>query len=278
MRQMKRIVAMMLAVMMVLTMDCTPVQAASVAGKSEDNAIILKAGKKKTTKFWKGEAASIYYVISTPEQGKLQVSISAEKLGTSVDVQIRKVNTLNWDQKTTFKYNKTKKITSGTLKVTDILPVGNYIIQVTPGKVINSEKKLTISTKFTASKYNDVEPNNTEETAQKINIYTSKTQKMYLTSMKYHENQDLTDTMVLYPKDVETIKITFSSKANVNGVKVLLRKKTDNGYETVQSFDASSGKISETVKVQKGTYYLKVWCADDSTPRQMPYTIKCEVI
>lgn len=276
MKQMKKITAFVLSLVMLLTMECGSIQAATVAGKTENNAITLKVGAKKTNKFWKGEAASIYYVVAVPEQGKLQVSVSADKLGTSATVQVRKVDISNWEQKATYKYNKTKKITSGTLKVTDILPAGNYIIQVTPGKVINSEKKLTISTKFTASKYDDVEPNNTEETAQKINIYTSKTQKMYLTTMKFHENQDLTDTMVFYPKDVETVKITFNSKANFNGVKLLLRKKTDSGYETVQSFDLSSGKLSESVKVQKGTYYLKVWCSDDSVARQMPYTIKCE--
>ena len=54
---------------------------------------------------------------------------------------------------------------------------------------------------------------------------------MYLTSMKYHENQDLTDTMVFTSKEAEIVNITFSSKANVNGVKILLRQKTDKGYK-----------------------------------------------
>ena len=93
--------------------------------------------------------------------------------------------------------------------------------------------------------------------------------------MKFHENQDLTDTMVFTSKEAEIVNITFSSKANVNGVKILLRQKTDKGYETVKSFDASSGKVSESVNINKGTYYVKVWCSDDSVTRQMPYTIKC---
>ena len=275
MKQMKRIAAVLLAFVILVTTNCTPVQAASIAGKTENNAITLKVGKKKTVKFWKGEAASIYYVIAIPEQGKLQIDISAEKLGTGVTLQIRKVETLNWEQHTEFKYDKSKKITKGTMKVTDTLQVGNYIIQVTPGKTINSDKKITVSTKFTSGKYNDVEPNNAEDTAQKIDIYSAKTMKMYLTTMKYHEYQDLTDTMVFEAKGSEILNLTFNSKANVSDVKVLLRQKTDKGYETIKSFDASSGKVSESIKLNKGTYYVKVWCADDSVARQMPYTIKC---
>lgn len=94
----KRIAMVVLSIILSITIDCIPVQSSTVSGKTETNAIELKLGKTKTSKFWTGSAAPLYYVVSLPAQGKLAVSIAAESLGTSATVEIRKTDILNWKQ------------------------------------------------------------------------------------------------------------------------------------------------------------------------------------
>lgn len=277
MKQMKKLMLVLLAFVMIFTMECAPAKAASVAGKSETNAIELKIGKKKTNSFWTGSSNSLYYVVSLPEQGKLAVSVASEKLGTSVTVQIRKAEILNWTQEKTFSYNKKKNTTSGTMTSENILPKGNYIVQVSPGKVIKKAKKISITAKFTSSKFMDIEPNNSEDTAQEIKVYNGATNyKMYLTGFSAIEDQDLMDCMKFTIKDEELVTITLKSKASTDGVKLLLREKSGDGYSTIKSYDVVKGKLSEQIKLPKGTYYIKLWMSDENNKTQIPYTIKCE--
>lgn len=273
MKKLKKILMVALAVM--LSFECIPVSAASVAGKTEANAIELKSGKKKTSKFWTGTKSPVYYVIAVAEQGTLNVSLSAKELGTSATIELQKIGVPNWKQTQKVSYNKKKKITSGTMKSEYILSKGNYIIQVTPGKEIAKTKKFDITAKITPTKCVDVEPNNNEDQAQEIVVYKASSQKMYLSTGSYIEEADLVDCFKVDLKDTETLKITLSSKTNMDGVKVLVREKTDTGYNTIKAYDVVNSKLSESIKLKKGTYYVKVWCSDDTVKKQMPYTIKC---
>lgn len=275
MKQMKKLMMVVLMMALLVATDVTSVRADSVAGKTETSAIELKFGKKKTNAFWTGKPASIYYVVGLPEQGRLSVSIAAKKLGMSATVRIRKTDVETWDESKSFSYNKKKKTTSGTFKPDYIFPKGNYIIEVTPEKTIKGTKKVSVTAKFTSGKFADQETNDTEETAQKIKVYNSGSYKMYLTSLHLFEGKDLADCLEITLKDKETVKITLSSKADMTGVKVLVREKKDKEYNTIKAYDVVNGKLSEKIELKKGTYYVKVWCADDSLERQMPYTIKC---
>lgn len=266
---------LMVALAVTLSFECIPVSAASVAGKTEENAIELKSGKKKTSKFWTGTKSPVYYVIAVAEQGTLNVSLSAKELGTSATIELQKIGVPNWKQTQKISYNKKKKTTSGTMKSEYILSKGNYIIQVTPGKEIAKTKKFDITAKITPTKCVDVEPNNNEDQAQKISVYKASSQKMYLSTGSYIEEADLVDCFKVDLKDTETLKITLSSKANMDGVKVLVREKTDTEYNTIKAYDVVNGKLSESIKLKKGTYYVKVWCSDDTVKKQMSYTIKC---
>lgn len=275
MKTLKKMFIVVLAMVMMLSLEVAPVGAASVTGREESNPIELKTGKKKTSKFWTGTKSSVYFIIAIAEQGTLNVSFSAEELGTSATVELRKVGLPNWNQAQKISYNKKKKTTSGTMKSEYILPKGNYIIQVTPGKKITKTKKFNITAKLTPAKCEDVEPNNNEEQAQKIAVYSAKLHKMYLSTGNFMEDADLIDCFEVELKDTETLKISLSSKADMDGVKVLVREKTDSGYNTIKAYDVVGGKVSESVKLKKGTYYIKVWCSDDTVKKQMPYTIKC---
>lgn len=275
MKVMKRVMMVMLAVAMLLVTEYVPVHADSIKGQTESSAVELKSGKKKTGKFWTGTASSVYYVIALPAQGKLSVAFSAKSLGTGATIELRKADIANWKQQKEISYDKKKKVTSGKLTADYILQKGTYVIQITPGKVIKSTKKFTITAKYTASKFEDAEPNDKEETAQSLNIYDKKAHKMYLTTGNPIESPDLTDCYKLELKDTKTLNIALSSKANMDDVKVLVREKTDTGYNTIKSYDFINGKVSESLKLSKGTYYLKVWCSNDSIQKQMPYTMKC---
>lgn len=277
MKMCKKILLMMLAVVMTLSTDCGPTLASSVAGKTETNAIELQTGKKKSGKFWTGTAASVYYVVALPEQGKLSVAFSAESLGTSATIELKRPEITNWSQTKKISYDKKKKITQGTMSAEYVLPKGSYVIRVTPGKEISKTKKFTITAKFTATNYEDVELNNNEDCAQKLNVYNAKFHKMYLTTGNPVEEQDLVDCFMITLKDVETVKISLSSKATMDNVRVLVREKTDVGYNTIQAYDVVNSKLSKSIKLKKGTYYIKVWCTEDSIQRQMPYSIKCSV-
>lgn len=277
MKKLKRVLAVMLAIAMMLATDYMPVLAESVSGKTEDTAIQLKLGKKKTSKFWTGSSSSIYYAVTLPDQGTLSVNVTAESLGTGVTVKIRKVGVGNWSESKSFSYNKKKKITSGTIKSEYILTKGNYIVEVAPGKIISKDKKISVTAKFTSGKFVDKEPNNKEEDAQEIRVYNNApSYKMYLTSMSFFEDQDLTDCVKFNLKDTETVSISLTSKAKMSNVKILVREKTSDGYNTIKAYDVVNGKLSEKLSLKKGTYYIKVWCADDGLKVQMPYTIQCK--
>lgn len=277
MKQPKKMLMVILATAMIVAMDYAPMPAASVAGKTETNAIELKLGKKRTNKFWTGSADPLYYVVTLPDQGILSISVAAESLGTGATVQITQKDNIIWNETKSFSYSKKKKATSGTLKSASILPKGNYIVQVTPGKTIKKTKKLTITAKYKASKFADKEPNNSEESAQTIKVYgNTPTYKMYLNNMTLFEVADLTDCMKFNLKADETVSINLKSKANMSNVKVLIREKTADGFQTIQSYDVVDGKLSKKLSLKKGTYYLKVWCTDDSLKVQMPYTIQCK--
>lgn len=276
MKLLKRMLLLTLSIVMVLAINNVPVLAGSNAGNTKETAIKLQSGKKKTAKFRKGAASAVYFVVGLEQPGRLSVAISAKKLGTGATIEIKQMELSSWKQTKKISYNKSKKITTGTLKSEDILQKGTYIIEVTPGKTLTSSKKFAITAKITPYITDDVEPdNNKEETAQTMNIYSNKKYKMHMSNGILVDTDDTVDCFKLNVKDVETLTINFNSSVKVDGVKVLLRQATADGYTTVKMFDVKNGKLSEKVDVKKGTYCLKIWYSDSNYKCQMPYTIKC---
>lgn len=272
MKKTKRIVVMIMIVLLMNVMSLSEVYAGSEAGKTETTAIELKVNKSKKCKFWGNTSSSVYYVIAVPEQGKLSISVSAEKLGTSARILLMKSDVDNWKQTKTIKYNKTKKLASGTMNSEYILPQGIYKIQITPGKMLKTDKKFTISTKFTPSNFFDVEPNNMPENAQSVTL--GKTYSLYMTTGTLIEDADLMDCVSVDLKDATTMKVAVKSKVNLDGIKLLIQQKDNSGYNTIQTFELSDKELVEKVKLSKGTYYFKLWSSDVSGAKQIPYTIK----
>lgn len=271
----KRGIIIILTITMLLPLRMETANAASVAGKTESDAIELTLGKKKTSSFWKGTANSLYYVVSVPKQGTISVTTEAKELGSKMTVTLRKSDVSSWKQSKTFSYNKKKKTTSGTIVSDYIMPKGNYIIELTPGKVLTKKKNVSISVKFKESKFDDVEPNNNEETAQPIKISSSaKTYHMYMTSYNAFEDQDIVDCMSIDVKKDSNVTIKFKTKAPTDDIKLLLREKTASGYNTVKTFDIVNGNLSEDVALKKGIYIIKIWNSNSGNHIQMPYTIQ----
>lgn len=276
MKRLKRMLLTMLSVAMVMTANSVPVYAGSNAGNTETTAIKLENGKKKNAKFRADAAAPVYFVIGLEKTGKLNVSVAADKLGTSAKITVKQTVLSSWSQETTVKYNKSKKTTNGSLKIDDVLQKGTYLIEVTPGKQLSASKKFSITAKVTPFITDDVEPdNNKEESAQAMNINKGTAYNMFFSSGSLVYADDTIDCFKFTTKKDTTLNLTLNSKVKVDGVKVLLRQKTDDGYTTVKSFDVKDGKLSEAVKVNAGTYYWKIWYSDTNASYQMPYTIKC---
>lgn len=271
----KKILLVVLVVISVTATNSTALQAASIAGKTEANAIELKIGKKKTSKFWTGSNSSIYYVVATPSRGGLSIDIDAKKLGTSATVQIYKTGVESFSETQVIKYNKNKKVTKGTMTSEYILPVGNYIVQITPGKIIKSSKSIQVTAKFKAADFDDNEPNNVEENAQTIQISNkAKTYNMFLTTWNIYDDNDVMDCMKFDLKKDAKLNLSLSSKVYMDNVKVLIRQKSETGYITLKTYDMVGGKLSEQIDLQKGNYCIKVWCTDATNKIQMPYSLK----
>lgn len=271
----KRSMIIILTIIMLLPLCTETTHAASVAGKTESDAIVLTLGKKKTNSFRTGTANTLYYMVSVPKQGTISISADAKELGSKMTVSLRKSDVSSWSQSKAFSYNKKKKTTSGTMVSDYIMPQGNYIIELTPGKVLKKKKNVAITVKFKESKFDDVEPNNNEETAQPINISSnSKTYNMYMTNYNAFEDQDIVDCMSFDVKKDSNITIKFKTKASTDDVKLLVREKTSSGYNTMKIFDIVNGNLSEKINLKKGSYIVKIWNSNSGNNMQMPYTIQ----
>lgn len=272
----RKILFLILAMLLFLVPDT--VHAASVAGKTQTNAIELKCDKTTTKKFWKGTEDPLYFVISVPEQGVLKADVVAKELGCNINIKLTKADNLIYEESKLIKQNKKDKVTKGSFSSEYILPKGNYYIELTPSKKLNSAKKVSIKLHFTASKFDDVEINNSEDKAQTINPYEkNNSKKVYLNTLDVFEEPDVTDCYSVTLKKDGKLTVKINSKSNMENVKLLVREKTEDTYTTIKAYDIINGKLKESIKLTKGTYYLKVWYSGDGLKCQMPYTISVNV-
>lgn len=271
-----------LALMMVmLVCDCSVQANVSTGdGKSEASAIRLTLGKTKSAKLEEGQLF-IFFEVVLSEPGKLELFLSADKIGTSVDVEMYKYTNewSFWKQEKTIKYSKSKKKLSGTMTSEDVLPRGLYIIRVKPKKILKSAKKIKLKAQLTGAGYDDVEPNSSETDAQPMDVTGKngvRTYKMMLTNLALLDREDLMDCFSLKLKESKQLHLKLSLKKPVDDLVVLLCKKSAEGSVLVKQYDVTGKKLDKSVKLGKGTYYVKVWYRGEQV-QQIPYTISGSV-
>ena len=283
MRQIKRTLLVILVAALLLGGIPVAAFADSVTGRMESHAINLKPGKAKNAKF-QGSTESVYFWVSLNTAGRLKISFSAKDLGSDVAVTLYRQGEYMWKQSKTLKYKKSKKLVSGTLTSEYILPSGGYFIMVTPETSVDAGKKFKLTAKFTEEKLDDIEPNNNEETAQPMTVEKSGgkavTYKMLLSNLQGLGQEDIIDCFSFKLKKAKKLRIRLVQKEKKAAMKVLIRKKTSEGYETVNMYDVSNGKLDKKISLKKGTYCLKVWYdgADAQNMLQVPYTVSAAAV
>lgn len=282
MKKMKSVLAAFLAVMILVCDMQGVVLADSVEGRTESQAIGLTLGKAKTAKFLEG-TKDHYFWVSINSTGKLKLSFSGKSIGTDVTVTLYKKGEYMWEQSKTFKYNKSKKTTSGNMTSEYILPTGGYIIRVTPKSSEKAGKKFSLTAKFVKETLDDVEPNNNESTAQPMKVLAGKkavTYKMMLSNLLGLGQEDIIDCFSFKLSKAKKIQIKLNQKNKNTTVKLLVLKKTEEGFETIHTLDVPGGKLSKKLNLEKGTYCLKVLYdgANAQNRQQVPYTISASVI
>lgn len=272
----------LMLIMAMLVCDCS-VQAYANAGdgKSESSAILLTLGKTKTAKI-EAEQSNVFFNAMLSEPGTLKLSLVADKLGTSVDVEVYKRSSewSAWKQTKTINYSKSKKKLSGSLTSEYILPRGSYIIKVTPKKLLKSAKKIKLNAQLAGTGYEDIEPNSPEVNAQSMDISGKdggRTYKMMLSSLTSLDSEDLMDCFSFKLKEAKQFHLKLSMKKQVENLSVLLCKKSAEGTALVKQYDVTGKKLDKTMKLGKGTYYVKVWYRGDDRMQQIPYTISGSV-
>lgn len=280
MERFKRLLLVLLAAVLLIS-DCPMTAvAASVKGRSESTPINLKLGKSKEASFQTG-IENVYFWVELKKSGKLKVTFTAKNLGTGVELILHKQGDHIWKQTETIKYNKNSKKTNGSFTSEYILPSGGYVIEVVPGKELKSKKKFTVSTKFIEVKFDDVEPNDLEDTAQSIIVRKrdgkAVSYNMFLSTAQLVDQGDISDCFSFKLKESKKLNIKLNFKKYIPGIKVILRKKTSDGYETVKMYDVENSKLNKKINLKKGTYCLKVWYVDPQGSNQVPYTISAYI-
>lgn len=279
MKRLKRVLPVLLAVIICISGNSFVTSAASVKGRAEGTPIDLSLGKSKSAKFQEG-IESVYFWVELKNTGKLKVSFSAESLGAGVTMVLHKQGEYVWKQTKALQYNKNKKTTSGTLTSEYILPAGGYIIEVTPDKSLTKTKKFKMTVKCTEVSFDDKEPNNTEEQAQSMTIQKKNgkavSYQMFLSTQADVDKEDTSDCFQFKLKETKKLRIKLKLKEKASGVKLMVRKKTADGYSLVGMYDIDS-TFDKKLSLEKGTYYLRVWY-DTLDKKQVPYTISATVI
>lgn len=279
--KMVRMGVCLMLIMVMLVCDCgVHANAYAGDGRSESSAIMLTLEKTKSAKI-EAEQSNVFFYAMLNEPGTLKLSLSADKIGTSVDVEVYKRSDAwdAWKQTKTIKYSKSKKKLSGTMTSEYILPRGLYIIKVTPKKTLKSEKKIKLKAQLTGTGYDDIESNSPEVNAQLMDISGKdggKTYKMMLSSLRILDSEDIMDCFSFKLKEGKQFHLKASLKESTEDLTVLLCKKTAGDVAVVKRYDMTGKKLDKTLKLGKGTYYVKVWYYGNRE-LQIPYTISGSV-
>lgn len=254
---------------------------AAVTGDLKSDPIILEEKQTKNTCFTKDGNVK-YFRLIVKETGTATISFSTNKLKKNAIISLYYDEGGVYKDQTTAKYTKKSKMVKGSLTSSRLLMPGQYNIVINTEKV-TKDTKFTIKTTFKKYDCDDIEPNNKEETAQSISIKSKKNAKKYNMLLSGETNSlDMIDYFSFDLKSSKKIAIRASAQGTDN-IRVLIKKKTDNGTELINSkeneqyFVSEKGKNSFVYKsakaLSKGTYYVMIWL-DDSQKIQVPYTVQ----
>lgn len=271
MKKGKKLITLLLMAVLLMSSVHLEAYAASGTGESQNEAIQLTLGKTKKAKMHAGKDM-VYYWVGLTERGKLKVKFTAEKIGANVDMKIYSSEDMFWYQTKSFSYSSKKKKASGTLTTDYILPKGGYYIALKADKNMRTAKKIEMSISLVSAGYDDVEPNNIEETAQAMNVKEGTAYSMMVSNVVMMSDVDPIDCFSFKIKEKTTLSLNLTLKQSTEDMMVLLRQKKGDTIETIENFQMSSSKLKKKIKLNKGTYYVKVWYTGGRTV-QIPYTI-----
>lgn len=280
MKMMKKIGALVLMLVILVTSGNGVAHAATMVGDIVTSPILLEQKQTKNTKFSAGSNIK-YFRVSVKEAGVLTMSYTSASLKKPVTITLNYDDNAKYYDTKTIKYNKSKKQTKGSMTTSCVLLPGTYNITVKTAESLAKSAKFTFATTFKASKLSDIEPNNNEDQAQAIKLGTSKkatSYKMYLSGMDY--GADMIDYMKFSLKKDQKVKIQASS-TNAATVRVLIKQKTANGYEVVnksendQYFEKNGSKyeFTYTEELKKGDYVIMFWMQEGQN-QQFVYSVK----
>lgn len=282
----KRIACGILCLILTLTgIDISSISAKTLTGDLESDPITIQQKQEQKSSITKNGHSKYFKVIVT-DSGYLTIKLTSDSLkkGGTLTL-IYDDNNVYYDQ-VNITYNKKTKKANATLNSSRIVAPGQYRVVVNT-ETVSKKTPFTLFTKIKAYKCNDQEPNEKEETAQKITVASGKkaiSYKMLLSGETFE--QDLIDQFEFKLNKAQKIKITASAKGT-DRIRILLKEKTADGSEILNSdtsdqyFVSNKGKntFSYTTNkmLPKGTYYIMVWL-EDTQKIQVPYTIKAELV
>lgn len=280
MKMIKKIGASMLMFVILLTSGNGVAHAATLVGDIAGSPILLEQKQTKNTKFSAGSNIK-YFRVSIKEAGVLTMSYTSTALKKPVTVTLNYDDNAKYFDTKTIKYNKSKKQAKGSMTTSCVLLPGTYNITVKTTESLEKSAKFTFATTLKSSKLSDSEPNNSEDQAQTMKLGSSKkapSYKLYLSGMDY--GADKIDYMKFHLKKEQKVTIQASS-ANAATVRVLIKQKTANGYEVVntseneQYFEKSGSKYKFTYseKLKKGDYVIMFWMQEGQN-QQFIYSVK----
>lgn len=284
MKMAKRIVGSIMCLLIVLNcIFISPVFAKALTGDLESDPIAIQQKQQKKSAITRLGRSKYFKVIVT-DTGKLTVKFTSDSLKKDGTLTlIYDDNDVYYDQ-VDITYSKKAKTASGKLTSSRIVAPGQYRVVVNTDAV-PQKTPFTITTSLKEYKCKDAEPNEKEESAQKIVVNTGKkavTYPMLLSGETFE--QDLIDQFQFKLNKAQKIRITSTAKGT-DRIRILLKKQTADGSEILntdsdkQYFVTKNGKCTFSYttdkKLEKGTYYVMVWL-EDSQKIQVPYTIKVE--
>lgn len=282
----RRIVCSILCMILTLTgINISSISAKTLTGDLESDPITIQQKQEKKSAITKNGHSKYFKVIVT-DTGYLTIKLTSDSLkkGGTLTL-IYDDNNVYYDQVNII-YNKKTMKANATLNSSRIVAPGQYRIVVNT-EAVSEKSAFTLSTNVKSYKCDDQEPNEKEETAQKIAVKSGAkaiSYKMLLSGETFE--QDLIDQFEFKLNKAQKIKIRASAKGT-DRIRILLKEKTTDGSEILNSdtnnqyFISSKGKnvFSYTTDraLTKGTYYIMVWL-EDTQKIQVPYTIRIETI
>ena len=280
----KKIVGSIMCLLIVLNcIFISPVFAKALTGDLESDPITIQQKQQKKSAITRLGRSKYFKVIVT-DTGKLTVKFTSDSLKKDGTLTlIYDDNGIYYDQ-VDITYNKKAKTASGKLTSSRIVAPGQYRVIVNTDAV-PQKTPFAITTGLKKYKCKDEEPNEKEESAQKIVVNAGKkavTYPMLLSGETFE--QDLIDQFQFKLNKAQKIRITSTAKGT-DRIRILLKKQTADGSEILntdsdrQYFVTKNGKCSFSYttdkKLEKGTYYIMVWL-EDTQKIQVPYTMKVE--